>query len=368
MSAAMSDDSPNELNPSEPAIVIPDPSVPAPSIPAPSIPDAPGQDIFEPDNELHAHALTNEDGHAAEQPFISGAHPGLQPAWPQPAYQPELFSYSVPPRLYPRRTPNLGNAILFFVLALVLVILGQVLAVILLQLAHVFPHHSFQSLFVLSSEDARISIPIQAFSYGLIALIAIPVFSVLWEKPFGEGVHWNTQVAQSRFLRLALLGLAAGFGITLLGSILPMPKTAPITQDMMKSAVGAWIMLVFGITVAPLLEELAFRGFLLPGLINFFRWLNDRGAIPEEAVKWFGIPFSILITSLGFAFMHSPQVSHAWGPLALIGAVSIVLCIVRLTMNSVAAGVIVHAAYNFTLFAGVLYQTSGFRHLERLTN
>jgi hypothetical protein len=65
--------------------------------------------------------------------------------------------------------------------------------------------------------------------------------------------------------------------------------------------------------------------------------------------------------------MHSPQVSHAWGPLVLIGSVSIVLCVVRLTMNSVAAGVIVHAAYNFTLFAGVLAQTGGFRHLERLT-
>jgi CAAX protease family protein len=37
-------------------------------------------------------------------------------------------------------------------------------------------------------------------------------------------------------------------------------------------------------------------------------------------------------------------------------------------MNSVAAGVIVHAAYNFTLFAGVLYQTGGFRHLDKLTS
>jgi hypothetical protein len=65
--------------------------------------------------------------------------------------------------------------------------------------------------------------------------------------------------------------------------------------------------------------------------------------------------------------MHSPQVSHAWGPLLLIGLVSVVLCVVRLAMNSVMASVLVHAAYNFTLFAGVLYQTSGFRHLERLT-
>ena len=71
---------------------------------------------------------------------------------------------------------------------------------------------------------------------------------------------------------------------------------------------------------------------------------------------------------MGFALMHSPQVSHAWAPLVLIGMVSVVLCVIRLTLNSVAAGVVVHAAYNFTLFAGMLAQTGGFRHLERMTN
>ena len=34
----------------------------------------------------------------------------------------------------------------------------------------------------------------------------------------------------------------------------------------------------------------------------------------------------------------------------------------------IAAGVVVHAAYNLTLFAGMLLQTGGFRHLERMTN
>jgi hypothetical protein len=29
--------------------------------------------------------------------------------------------------------------------------------------------------------------------------------------------------------------------------------------------------------------------------------------------------------------------------------------------------VIVHAAYNFTLFAAVVVETGGFRHLEKLT-
>jgi hypothetical protein len=312
------------------------------------------------------------------EPMVS---PGSEPA-PLPApYQPELpyepaleppqdiFGIPTPaPRRFPQRVPNFGNVLLFATLTLVLLVVGQLLGVFLLQISHLIPHRSFYALYLLASSDARVSIPIQAFCYGLIAVVIIPVFSVLWNEPFGEGVHWNAGKALRRFYLLAFLGLAVGFSVTFLGSYLPMPKNPPITQDMMKSAAGAWMMLAFGLTVAPLLEELAFRGFLLPGLINSCRWLSDRGAISRKAADWVGVPISVLLTSLGFAYMHSPQVSHAWGPLLLIGTVSIVLCVVRLTMNSVAAGVIVHAAYNFTLFAGVLYQTGGFRHLEKLTS
>ncbi len=291
-----------------------------------------------------------------------------QPSAPTPPL--DLFGIPTPPepRIFPRRIPNLGHAVLFLVIALVLIVVGEMLGVALLLASHLIPHHTFYQLYLLASSDARISIPVQAFCYGLIAVIVIPVFTVIWNEPFGKGVHWNAIEAWRRFWMLALLGLAVGFSITFLGDFLPMPANPPITQDMMKSAAGAWLMLVFGLTVAPMLEELAFRGFILPGLINSFRWCADHRIIPQPAADRIGIPISILLTSIGFAFMHSPQVSHAWGPLLLIGIVSVVLCIVRLVMNSVAAGVIVHAAYNFTLFAGVLYQTGGFRHLDKLTS
>lgn len=323
-------------------------------------------------DDVPEHNTPQDPAEWSQDSGTSGAEPHFHPDQeplpfpPLPLVQQEMFAIpEPPPRL--RRVPNLGDVVLFFVMALVLLGIGQLVGVFVLQATHIFPRRGFDSLFILSSTDARISIPIQAFAYGLIALVSVPVFTVLWNQPFGDGVHWNNPAALSRFFRLAILGLAVGAAISMIGNFLPMPKNPPITQDMMKSSAGAWMMLVFGLTAAPLLEELAFRGFLLPGFINLFRWFGARLDASEQTADRIGVPIAIALTSIAFAFMHSPQVSHAWGPLILIGFVSIVLCVVRLMMNSVAAGVIVHAAYNFTLFAGVLYQTGGFRHLDRLT-
>ncbi len=128
------------------------------------------------------------------------------------------------------------------------------------------------------------------------------------------------------------------------------------------------MMLFFGISLAPLMEELAFRGFQLSGLIHAFRWLMRNQVLSAEAFSWMTVPLSVLLTTIPFALLHAEQVSRAWGPLMLIGLVSVALCVVRLRLRSVAASTIVHAAYNFTLFAGLLLQTEGFRHLERLNS
>jgi len=77
---------------------------------------------------------------------------------------------------------------------------------------------------------------------------------------------------------------------------------------------------------------------------------------------------AILIVSALFALLHGAQVSGAWAPVLLIGVVSVALCVVRLRTKSLAASAFVHATYNFTLFAGMLIASDGFRHLEKLNN
>ncbi|MBT9329656.1 CPBP family intramembrane glutamic endopeptidase [Paracidobacterium acidisoli] len=305
----------------------------------------------------------NEDDLSGQPELLHQPAPLSLPDYEPPQYR------EIPVPAPPPLIPNIGHAIFFFLLAVPAFVGGEVLSAFLLRLV-LHPagrSASLRSIFLLMQSDVRYSMPTQAIIYGMLILFAAPVFSLLWHRSFVEGIHWNSEIAGRRFFWLIALGLGVGFGISLLGNYLPMPKNPPIMAEMIKTPLGAWMMLIFGIFIAPPIEELAFRGFLLPALVNVFRWLARRDDIGDSTVKWLGIPASIVLTSIPFALLHAPQVSDSWGPLALIGAVSIVLCVVRLAMSSVAASSVVHAAYNFTLFAGILVETGGFRHLEKLT-
>ncbi|HEX3438183.1 MAG TPA: CPBP family intramembrane glutamic endopeptidase [Pseudacidobacterium sp.] len=264
--------------------------------------------------------------------------------------------------------PHFSHAVLFFLLSIPALFIGESVCLLIAKQFPSLRGKSYRAIFDLMNSDARLAIPTQAFVYLLIGFTAIVVFTVLWQRTFSEGIHWNIEVARNKFLRLGALGLGVGVGIGILQSYLPipMPQNPPILQDMIRSPLGAWMMLIFGITFAPLIEELAFRGFLLPGLIHAFRWLMRHEILSTEAFSWMTVPLSVLLTTVPFVLLHAEQVSRAWGPLLLIGLVSVILCVIRLRLNSVAASTVVHAAYNFTLFAGMLVQTEGFRHLERL--
>ena len=263
--------------------------------------------------------------------------------------------------------PHLGHAVVLLLITALLVSLVQLVMLIGARQLQVFGHHSLKTYAMMLAHDARWLVPSEALGYAAVLIVAVPLFSLWWKRSFAEGVHWNFAAARRYFGRLILIGLGCGIGIGLLGNLLPMPKNPPIELDLLHSPLGAWLMFFFGTTFAPLFEELCFRGFLLPAFVNAFRWLSLKGDLSPQAVRWLGYPVSALLTSLPFALMHSPQVSHAWGPLVLIGLVSLVLCAVRLRLNSLAGSTVVHAAYNFTLFAGMLVATDGFQHLEKLT-
>jgi membrane protease YdiL (CAAX protease family) len=263
-----------------------------------------------------------------------------------------------------REIPGLADTFFFFALAFFVLLIGELLTVAIGR--HLPPFH-LESLNELAS-DPRLMIPSQAVQYAVLLGLATLIFGAMWHQPFWKAIHWNVTAATERWIWLIGLGILLGLANGLASNYLPMPKEAPILNDLMNSTSGAWLMFVFGSTGAPLIEELAFRGFLLPSLVNVFRGLERRGRISPSSALFIGLPVSILLTSLPFALLHSLQVSNAWAPILLIGIVSVVLCILRLHLNSLAASTLVHATYNFSLFAGMLVASDGFRHLEKLNS
>jgi Na+-translocating ferredoxin:NAD+ oxidoreductase RnfD subunit len=82
--------------------------------------------------------------------------------------------------------------------------------------------------------------------------------------------------------------------------------------------------------------------------------------------SWPAIVFATIITSIGFALLHGAQLAHSFAPLAVLFAVSVVLCATRLRFHSLAASTLVHSMYNATIFVMLFIGTDGFRHLDKL--
>ena len=74
---------------------------------------------------------------------------------------------------------------------------------------------------------------------------------------------------------------------------------------------------------------------------------------------------AIIITSLAFASIHATQLKYSWGPVLVIFIVGLALTTVRAVKKSVAATVLMHMAYNGTIFIVTFIATDGFRHMDR---
>jgi membrane protease YdiL (CAAX protease family) len=317
------------------------------------------------------------------------------PADPAGAVSVEVF----PPRS--QTVPHLGHALLFGALVLLAsILIGIGFALALLHLKP-YVHETGEQM----QTDPRFVIPLEAVMYAVAASASLLIFPLLWRRSFGEGVHFRAVVARHRWWLLAGIGVATSVVVQVLSIFLPIPKELPIDK-FFTNPIGVWLVAIFGVTVAPAFEELAFRGFLLPSLASAWDWVAGRGvrerllrhsnAAPAEpptelagyavadyqAVgndpaelgnpnpdpRW-SLPaliFSSVITSIGFALLHGGQLAHSFAPLAVLFVVSLVLCITRLRFHSLAASTVVHSLYNATIFVMLFVGTDGFRHLDKL--
>jgi membrane protease YdiL (CAAX protease family) len=162
---------------------------------------------------------------------------------------------------------------------------------------------------------------------------------------FLTAIHWNWP---PKIAIYAGVGVVLSVALQGLAHFLPIPKELPI-DSFFRTPLEAWSLGIMSITLAPLMEELFFRGFLYPVL-----------------ARRMGVAVSVIITALSFALLHGAQLMFSWGAVLVIFIVGLVLTIVRARTNSVAAGIVIHMAYNATITIAMFVATDGFRNLEKL--
>lgn len=162
---------------------------------------------------------------------------------------------------------------------------------------------------------------------------------------FWQSVRWNWPLNWGAYL---FAGVVLSLGLQGLAHFLPMPKNLPIDR-FFQTTREAYVLSIFGVTLAPLLEELFFRGLLYPVL-----------------ARRLGVIAAVVLASLSFGLIHAPQLGRAWGPVLVISLVGLVLTITRAVTKSVAAGLLIHTAYNGTISVLIFFASDRFRHLEKL--
>lgn len=97
----------------------------------------------------------------------------------------------------------------------------------------------------------------------------------------------------------------------------------------LESRQGLLISALIAVVLAPLLEELLFRGAMLHGLLQRF-----------------GVPASVVVMAVAFAALHIEPGNPYWPGVVFTGVIAVALAALRLRTGSLLPPMLAHATYN----------------------
>ncbi len=240
-------------------------------------------------------------------------------------HQPDDSHPAATPPSFSSRDPFWGynDLLLFLGTAPIALLLGGFLVKIAFA---VFRIHSSASVVELLPEQLLGYI----FLFGALAAI----FRVWYDRPFWQSLGWRPM--RLPFSLVIVAGMAAGLMVAFGSELIHMKDEPNPLTDLMNGRTALILMAVFGVTVAPVAEELAFRGFLQPLLVR------SLGPAP-----------GILLTAIPFGLLHYQEYGNSWRHVALICLAGAAFGVMRQITGSTKAAALMHASYNALFFIAV---------------
>ncbi len=160
-------------------------------------------------------------------------------------------------------------------------------------------------------------------------------------RPLGQTIDRTAST-----LKYVALGAGLALTVQFVSGLVGQRRAVPF-EDLFQTRQTILMLMAFGILVAPIVEEMIFRGFLYP-----------------VVARQFGVGAGIVATGFLFGAFHAAQLWGAWEQIALLVIVGVVLTWARARSRTIVAGYVIHVAYNSTLFGILLVGTHGLKHLH----
>lgn len=244
----------------------------------------------------------------------------------EPTVQPEPLPPPPPP---PERNPFWGysDLVMFIGLGIVGMLIGAVVGLLIVKaaLALFHVHSKIPALEPLASQVCG-----DVFLFGALAML----LRLQYNRPFWSSLGWTPP--GKPVIGIIARGLFCAIAVALLGTLIHIPTGSNPMTELMRDRTSAILMAIFGVTIAPLTEELVFRGFLQPLLVR------SLGTIPGIVAA--GIPFGLL---------HYTEYGNSWRHAVLIALAGTAFGWLRHRTGSTQASTIMHASYNAVIFIAV---------------
>jgi membrane protease YdiL (CAAX protease family) len=196
---------------------------------------------------------------------------------------------------------------------------------------------AFVALRIRGATPAAAPLAEQVVLYLMLFGALMLIFRLQYDRPFWRSLAWTKMRFPSLWLVVA--GASTAYLVAILGQFIHTPTGRNAITDLMQDRASLLLLTVFGVTLGPVCEELAFRGFLQPLLVR------SLGAVP-----------GILLAAVPFGLLHYQEYGNSWRHAAIVAAAGAAFGWMRHATGSTKASALMHASYNGLFFVATLSQ------------
>jgi uncharacterized protein len=178
---------------------------------------------------------------------------------------------------------------------------------------------------------AFVLFPAQVLLYAFLLGALAVIFRRYYGRPFWQSLRWTAADLSTPWV--ATCGISAAFAVIAASVLMRTPDIDSPMKELLSDPASVVMIAVIGTTLAPVCEEIVFRGFLQPLLVR------SLGTAP-----------GILLAALAFGLMHLQEYGYSWRHALLISAAGAAFGWMREWTGSTRAAAVMHAAYNCVFF------------------